>query len=79
MKSYLSAKLILFKKYLTKNSNIICDDNIAKLLSKNQISNKNFNLLLQSKKKLPFKLISHTAKNFQTTLRLYLVEIFDAH
>src|SRR6056300_13509 len=57
MKSYLSAKLILFKKYLTKNSNIICDDNIAKLLSKNRISNKNFNLLLQSKKKLPFKLI----------------------
>jgi UDP-N-acetylmuramyl-tripeptide synthetase len=70
MKSYLSAKLILFKKYLTKKSNIICDDNIAKLLSKNQISNKNFNLLLQSKKKLPFKLISHTAKNFQTTLKI---------
>ena len=70
MKSYLKAKLILFKKYLTKNSNIICDDNVAKLLRKNKISNKNFNLLLQSKKKLPFKLISHNAKSFKTTLKI---------
>ena len=32
MKSYLNAKLILFKKNLKANSNIICDNNIAKLI-----------------------------------------------
>ena len=40
MKSYLNAKLILFKKYLKKRGNIICNDKVYKILKKNNISDR---------------------------------------
>ena len=46
MKSYLDAKLILFKKNLKANSNIICDNNIAKLI---RAKLKKYKFILQSK------------------------------
>ncbi len=51
MQSYFDAKLILFKKNLLKNSNIICDDYLAQRFFKKKISKKKFNFILQSKKK----------------------------
>ena len=54
MKSYLNAKLILFKKNLKANSNIICDNNIAKLI-RNKVKKK-YKFVLQSKNN-SFKII----------------------
>ena len=50
MKSYLNAKLILLKENLEINSDIICDNEIAKLIKRKKIKN-NDSLLLQNKKK----------------------------
>lgn len=70
MKSYFNSKLILFKKHLIKNSSIICDDNIANKLFKNKITKKKYNFVLQSKKKIPVKIISERAQNSKTNLKI---------
>ena len=42
LKSYLNAKLILFKKNIKTNSSIICDNSIAKLIRNKVKKNVNF-------------------------------------
>ena len=67
MKSYLDAKLILFKKNLKANSNIICDNNIAKLIrSKVQ---KKCKFILQSKNN-SFKIIGYKPHGSKTKLKI---------
>jgi len=70
MKSYLDAKLILFKKHLNKNANIICDENIFKILNKNKITKKNFNFVFQKKNNQTFKLVGTKAIGNKTNLKL---------
>ena len=70
MKSYLNAKLILFKKHLNKNANIICDENIFKILNKNKITEKNFNFVFQKKNNQTFKLLGIKAIGDKTNLKL---------
>ena len=70
MQSYFDAKLILFKKNLLKNSNIICDDYLAQRLLKKKISKKKFNFILQSKKKIPFKIVSSKPFNTKTKIKI---------
>ena len=67
MKSYLNAKLILFKKNLKANSNIICDNNIAKLI-RNKVKKK-YKFVLQSKNH-PFKIIGFKPHGSKTKLKI---------
>ena len=67
MKSYLDAKLILFKKNLKANSNIICDNNIAKLI-RNKVKKK-YKFLLQSKNN-SFKIIGSKPHGSKTKLKI---------
>ena len=67
MKSYLDAKLILFKKNLKANSNIICDNNIAKLI-RNKVKKK-YKFLLQSKNN-SFKIIGFKPHGSKTKLKI---------
>jgi len=76
MKSYLNAKLILFKKYLKKRGNIICNDKVYKILKKNNISNKKFKFVVQSKL-LPFKIVNFKPYEDKTVLKInYKNKIF---
>jgi len=76
MKSYLNAKLILFKKYLKKKGNIICNDKVYKIFKKNNISNKKFKFVLQSKL-LPFKIVNFKSYKDKTVLKInYKNKIF---
>ena len=70
MQSYFDAKLILFKKNLLKNSNIICDDYLAQRLFKRKISKKKFNFILQRKKKIPFKIVCSKPFNTKTKIKI---------
>ena len=70
MQSYFNAKLILFKKNLLKNSNIICDDYLAQRLFKKKISKKKFNFILQNKKKIPFKIVCSKPVNTNTKIKI---------
>ena len=67
MKSYLNAKLILFKKNLKANSNIICDNNIAKLI-RNKVKKK-YKFVLQSKNN-SFKIIGFKPHGSKTKLKI---------
>ena len=67
MKSYLNAKLILFKKNLKANSNIICDNNIAKLIQ-NKVQKK-YKFVLQSKNN-SFKIIGLKPHGSKTKLKI---------
>ena len=67
MKSYLNAKLILFKKNLKANSNIICDNNIAKLI-RNKVKKK-YKFVLQSKNN-SFKIIGSKPHGSKTKLKI---------
>lgn len=67
MKSYLNAKLILFKKNLKDNSNIICDDSIAKLIQ-NKVQKK-YKFVLQSKNN-PFKILVSKPNGSKTKLKI---------
>ena len=67
MKSYLNAKLILFKKNLKKNSKIICDDNIAKLIQ-NKVKKK-YKFILQSKNN-SFKILGSQPHGSKTKLKI---------
>ena len=67
MKSYLNAKLILFKKNLKANSNIICDNNIAKLI-RNKVKKK-YKFVLQSKNN-SFKIIGLKPHGSKTKLKI---------
>jgi len=67
MKSYLDAKLILFKKNLKANSNIICDNNVAKLI-RNKVQKK-YKFVLQSKNK-SFKIIGLKPHRSKTKLKI---------
>ena len=67
MKSYLDAKLILFKKNLKANSNIICDNNIAKLIQ-NKVQKK-YKFVLQSKNN-SFKIIGFKPHGSKTKLKI---------
>lgn len=67
MKSYLNAKLILFKKNLKVNSNIICDDSIAKLIQ-NKVQKK-YKFVLQSKNN-PFKILVSKPNGSKTKLKI---------
>ena len=69
MKCYLDAKLILFKKNLKKKGNIICNDKIYKILKKNNISNKKFKFVVQSKL-LPFKIVNYKSYDDKTVLKI---------
>ena len=68
MKSYLNAKLILFKKNLNKNSDIICENEIAKLI-KNNIKKK-LNLLLKSKNKNYIRILGLKPHGSKTILKI---------
>ena len=67
MKSYLNAKLILFKKNLKVNSNIICDNSIAKLIQKK--TQKKYKFFLQSKNN-SFKILGFKPYGSKTKLKL---------
>ena len=70
MKSYLNAKLILFKKLLKKRANIICDDKIKKILLNNGVPNKKYKFIMQSKRKFPFKIISNKAIDSKINVKI---------
>ena len=67
MKSYLDAKLILFQKNLKINSNIICDNSIAKLI-RNRVQKK-YKFILQSKKN-SFKILKLKPYGSKTKLKI---------
>ena len=67
MKSYLNAKLILFKKNLKINSNIICDNSIAKLI-RSKVKKK-YKFVLQSKNH-PFKILGLKPHGSKTKLKI---------
>lgn len=69
MKSYLNAKLILLKQNLEINSDIICDNEIAKLIKRKKIKN-NDSLLLQNKKKNFIKIISFKPQGSKTKIKI---------
>ena len=58
MNSYLKAKLKIFNQNALKKTQVICNDDIKKLLIKNKISKKNFKYVLDDKIKYPLKIIS---------------------
>ena len=68
MQSYLNAKLILFRKNLNKNSNIICENEIAKLI-KNNIKKK-FKLVLQSKNNNFIRILGLKPQGSKTKLKI---------
>lgn len=67
LKSYLNAKLILFKKNLKTNSSIICDNGIAKLI-RNKVK-KNLKFVIQSKNN-PFKILGSKPQGSKTKLKI---------
>ena len=67
LKSYLNAKLILFKKNLKTNSSIICDNSIAKLI-RNKVK-KNSKFVIQSKNN-PFKILGSKPQGSKTKLKI---------
>ena len=67
MKSYLNAKLILFRKNLKVGSDIICDDSIAKLI-RNKVKKK-LQLILQSKNN-SFKILMSKPYGSKTKLKI---------
>ena len=58
MKSYLKAKLKIFNQNALKKANVVCNDDVKKLLIKNKICKKNFKYVLDDKIKYPLKIIS---------------------
>lgn len=69
MKSYLNAKLILFKTNLTKDSKIICSDKIAKKINQCSLK-KNYNFILQKKNKDTIKIIASKPQGFKTKVKI---------
>ena len=67
MKSYFDAKLILFKKNLKANSNIICDNHIAKLIQSKV--KKKYKFILQSKNN-SIKIIGFKPHGSKTKLKI---------
>ncbi len=67
MKSYLNAKLILFKNNLKVNSNVICDNTIAKLIQ-NKVKKK-YKYILQSKNN-SFKILGSKPFGSKTKLKI---------
>tara|TARA_B100000963_G_scaffold128400_1_gene112066 strand:- start:5761 stop:7134 length:1374 start_codon:yes stop_codon:yes gene_type:complete len=69
MRSYFNAKLIIFKQNLKKNSDIICDDKIAKLIKKKNIK-KDVKFILQSKNKNLIKIIGFKPQGSKTKVKI---------
>ncbi len=69
MKSYLKAKLILFRENLKQNSKVICDKKIKKIIKGNDIKKK-YNFILQSKNKNTLKLIGSKPQGSKTQIKL---------
>ena len=70
MKAYLNSKLKLFRQNLKKKGNIVCNDNIKKLLIKNKISKISFKYVLDNKIKYPIKIINVKKNNSKTLIKI---------
>ena len=70
MKSYLNAKLKLFRQNLKKKGNIVCNENIKKILIKNKISKISFSYVLDNKIKYPIKIINVKKNNSKTLIKI---------
>ena len=70
MKAYLNSKLKLFRQNLKKKGNIVCNDNIKKILIKNKISKISFKYVLDNKIKYPIKIINVKKNNSKTLIKV---------